>query len=169
MEESQEVLGATEATHAAQHARARMLEGQVEVGSHTGGARDDIDQARPHLRGLQVVDAQPQNPRHTGQGRQEALEHADVAEVLAVGRGVLAHQHDLAHACVGEVGDLSHDLLRASTHKGAAEGRDRAEGAAAIAAGGELHRHDRSGHRALQSRMTGRRLRTGPLSRGQRE
>ena len=49
-----------------------------------------VDQARPRLGGLQVGDPHPLDTVDRGELGQQRLEQAQVAEVLAVGRGVLA-------------------------------------------------------------------------------
>ena len=57
-----------------------------------------LDQAGPHLGGLQVRDAHPVDAVDRRQLGQQRLEQAEVAEVLAVGRRVLADEEQLAHA-----------------------------------------------------------------------
>ena len=98
---------------------------------------------RPHLGGLQVGQPHPLDAVQRGQLGQQGLEQPQVAEVLAVGRGVLADQDELAHALVGEPARLGEDVGRAAGDERAAEARDRAEGAAPVAAGRQLERGDR--------------------------
>ena len=66
------------------------------------GAGDHLEQLRPDLGGLQVADPDPGDPRHGGQPRQQPVQRAPVAEVLAVRGGVLADQHQLADALLGQ-------------------------------------------------------------------
>ena len=89
---------------------------------------------------------------------QQRLQQAQVAEVLAVRRGVLAHEHDLAHPLAHQPLHLGDDVLREPRDEGAAEGRDRAEGASAVAAGRELDGCDRA---AVEAPSQDRRLPPG--------
>ena len=83
-------------------------------------------------------------PGDRGQLRQQRLQQPQVAEVLAVRGGVLADQHQLADALRGQPGGLGQQLVGRPGDERAAEGRDRAERAAPVAAGGDLERGDRA-------------------------
>lgn len=122
-----------------------MLEGEIEVRGDLRRRRQYVDQTGPHLGGLQVADPDPLDPVDVGELRQQRLQQPDVAEVLAVRGVVLGDQHDLLDALLGEPAGLLQNVRGAARNEGAAEGRDGAEGAAAVAAGGELHRGDRAG------------------------
>ncbi len=76
---------------------------------------------------------------------QQRLEEPEVAEVLAVRRRVLAHEEQLPHAVGGQPPGLVEEVGRAPAHERAAERRDRAEGAASVAAGRQLQRRHRTG------------------------
>lgn len=119
-----------------------MLEGQVEVRHDLGGRGQYVDQAGPHLGGLEVADADALDAVHLGQLRQQGLQQPDVAEVLAVRGVVLGDQHDLLDALLGQPAGLAQHVAGAAGDEGAAEGRDGAEGAAPVAAGGQLDRGD---------------------------
>jgi hypothetical protein len=144
LDQREERLGAAEAAHPAQHGLAGVLEGHVEVVGHALGAGDGGQQGRPRLRRLQVGHADAVDPRQLGQARQQPLQRGRAAvlaaEVLAVGRGVLADQEQLPDALTGEPGRLGQDLLRWSRHERPAERRDGAERAPPVAAGGDLQR-----------------------------
>ena len=86
-------------------------------------------------------------PVGLGQLGQHGLEQPQVAEVLAVGGGVLADQHQLADAAGRPASRPRQQLGRAPGDEGAAEGGDGAERAAAVAAGGDLQRR---GHAARE-------------------
>ena len=144
LEQAEEALRVPEAAHPAQHRGAGVLEGQVEVRRHAGRPRDRLDQAGTGLGGLQVGHPHPVDAVHRGQLGQQGLEQPEVAEVLAVGRGVLADQEQLAGALLGEPARLLQDVAGAAADEGAAEAGDRAERAAPVAAAGELE----GGHRA---------------------
>ena len=66
-------------------------------------------------------------------------------EVLAVGRGVLADQEELLDALRGQPLALLQDVAGAAADEGAAEARDRAEGAPPVAAARQLERRHRPG------------------------
>ncbi len=121
-----------------------MLEGQVEVRHHLAGGRHRVDQAGPQLGRLQVGDADPVEAVDRGQLGQQRLEQPQVAEVLAVRGGVLADQDHLAHPLLGQPARLGQDVGRAAGEERAAEGGDRAEGAAPVAARGQLQRGGRA-------------------------
>ena len=174
----QERLGTAEAPHPAQQAGGRVLEGEVEVGHDALGRGHHVDQRRAHLGRLQVADPQPVHTVDRGQLRQQRLQQLQVAEVLAVGGGVLRDQDQLAHALAGQPAGLVEDVVRAAGQVGAAEGRDGAERAAAVAAGGQLQRgrgavvepaaHDPAGRRGDrgQGRVVGDLGDRGPAGRG---
>ena len=96
VEQAQEALRVAEAAHPAQHGGTGVLEGQVEVGHDARGRGDRLDQARPRLGGLEVGHPDPLDPVDAAELGEHGLEQAQVAEVLAVGRGVLADQEQLA-------------------------------------------------------------------------
>ena len=134
LEQVEEALGVAEPPHPAQHRAAGVLEGQVEVRRDAGRRRHRLDQAGPHLGRLQVGHPHPLDAVDRGQLGQQRLEQPQVAEVLAVRRGVLADQDQLAHALLGQPARLGEHLGRAPRDERAAEGRDRAERAAPVAA-----------------------------------
>lgn len=145
VQQLQEAVGVPEAAHRPQHTRGRVLEGQVEVRRDLRGRGQYVDEAGPHLRGLQIADPDPFDPLDVGELRQQRLQQPDVTEVLAVRGVVLGDQHDFLHALLGQPAGLPQHVRGAPRDEGAAEGRDGAEGAAAVAAGGELHRGDGAG------------------------
>ena len=144
VQQRQEGLGAAEPSHPPQDRGRGVLEAHVEVRRYPRGAREHLHQAGPHLGRLQVGQPDPLDPLQRGQLRQQGLEQPQVAQVLAVGRGVLADQHQLAHAVLREPARLGHHVGRAAADERAPEARDRAEGAAAVAPAGELERGDRA-------------------------
>ena len=142
----QEIRAGPEAAHPAQHRRAGVLERQVEVRRDARGRGDHLEQVRAQLGRLQVGQPDPVDPRHVGEPRQELDQCSGAAgQVLAVGRGVLADQHQLADPVQTQPGRLGHQVVRWAGHERAAERRDRAERAAPVAARGELE----VGHRAV--------------------
>ena len=119
-----------------------MLEGQVEVRNDAGRRRHDVEQGWTDFGRLQVAHAHPVDKG--GELRQrEALEEPYVAEVLPVRGAVLAHEHELADAVLDQPLRLGDDLIWLAGQVGAAKGRDRAEGAPPVAAGGDLQRRRR--------------------------
>ena len=135
-----EALAVAEPPHGPQHAAAGVLEGQVEVGNHSRGRRHDLDQPRPQFGGLQVTHPHPLDPRHRRQLGEHGLEQPQVAQVLAVGGGVLADQEELPHALARQPARLGHQVLRRPGDERAAERGDRAEAAPAVAARCDLQR-----------------------------
>ena len=114
-------------------------------GATPGRGRDRLDQAGPSLGRLQVGHPDPLDAVDRGQLGQQRLEQPQVAEVLAVGRGVLADQEQLARrpASASQRG-LGEHVGGPPGDERAAEGRDRAERAAPVAAGGQLQRRHRA-------------------------
>ncbi len=145
VQQLQEAVGVTEAAHRAQHAGGGVLEGEVEVRGDLRRRGEDVDKAGAHLGGLEVADPDPLDAVHVGQLGQQGLQQADVPEVLAVRGVVLGDQHDLLDALLGQPAGLLEHVRGTAGDEGAAEGGDSAEGAAAVAAGGELHRGDGAG------------------------
>ena len=95
VEQPEERLGVAEAAHPAQHRVRGVLEGQVEVRRHARRRGDRGDQPRTRLGGLEVGHPHPLDPVDGGQLGQQRLQQAQVAEVLAVGGGVLRDQEQL--------------------------------------------------------------------------
>jgi hypothetical protein len=132
VQQGEEAVGVAEAAHPPQHRAARVLEAHVEVRRDAGGAGEDLDQPGPQLGGLQVAEPHPRQAVERRQLGQQRLEQPQVAEVLAVAGAVLADQHQLAHAVLGEPAGLGHHVRRAAADEAAAEARDGAERAAAV-------------------------------------
>ena len=141
------------------------------------GAGDHLEQARPQLGRLQVGHPHPRDALDRGQLRQQLLQRAEVAEVLAVGGGVLADQHQLGDALRGQPLRLAEHLGRRAGDERAAEGGDGAERAAPVAARGQLQRGGRAGGQPLAAqpvvagdrRGVRRRGRRGALDRADRQ
>ena len=117
---------------------------------------DDLEQARPQLGRLQVGDPHAGDALDRGELGQQLLQRAQVAEVLAVGRRVLADQHQLGDALRGQP-------LRLAEHLGRRAGRRRRRGRSGW-------RRTRSGGRSptpASARRSGRRpAACGAASRG---
>src|SRR5699024_3769273 len=139
----EEGVGVPEAPHPPQEGAGRVLEGDVVPRHDPRYARHGTEQTRPDLRGLEVGDAHALDAADRDELRQQLLEQIEVPEVLAVGRGVLSHEEELAHPLRGEPAPFGHDVGWSSGDEGTPKGRDRAEGATAIAAGGDLQRRPR--------------------------
>ncbi len=144
LDQAQEALRVAEAAHPAEHGVRGVLEGQVVVGRHAGRGGDRGDQAGPGLGGLEVGHPDPLDAVDGRELGQQRLEQPEVAEVLAVGRGVLADQEQLPDALLTEPPGLAEHVAGAAGDERAAERRDGAERAAPVAATGQLER----GHRA---------------------
>lgn len=145
VQELEEAVRVPEAAHRPQHLGRGVLEREVEVGRDLGRRGEYVDQPGPHLGGLEVADADPLDPVDVGELGQQGLQEPDVPEVLAVRGVVLGDEHDLLDALLGQPARLSQYVRGATGDEGAAEGGDGAEGAATVAARGELHRGDRAG------------------------
>src|SRR5699024_3560722 len=103
-----------------------------------------LDQAGAGLGRLQVGDPHPCDALDRGELGQKRLQEAYVAEVLAVGRGVLTDQEQLLHPLLCEPPRLLQDVAGASADEGAPEAGDRAERAAPVASAGQLQRRHRA-------------------------
>lgn len=119
VEQFQEPVGVAEAAHGTQHVGGRVLEGQVEVRDDLGGRGQHVDQPGPHLGGLEVADADALDAVHLGQLRQQGLQQADVAQVLAVRGVVLGDQHDLLDALLREPAGLAQHVAGTARDEGA--------------------------------------------------
>ena len=137
-EQVEERLGAAEPAHPAQQWASGVLERDVVVGHHPGRRGHGLEQPGPDLGGLKVGHPHPVDPVDGGQLGQELLQEREVAEVLAIGRGVLRDEQEFAHAPVGEPPRLGQDVGRPARHEGAPKGRDGTEGTAAVAAARDL-------------------------------
>ena len=159
LQEIEEALGVAEPAHPAQQRPAGVLEGQVEVGRHAGRGGDRLDQAGPQLGRLEVAHPYPLDALDRGELGQQGLQQPQVAEVLAVRGGVLTDEDDLADALPGQPARLLQHLGGPPGDVRAAERRDRAERAPAVAAGGELERRGRAAAEpaAQHARAGGRR------------
>ncbi len=144
LEQPEEALGVAEAPHPPQHGGAGVLEGEVEVGRDARRGRDRLHQARSGLGRLEVGDPHPVDALDGRDLRQQRLQQAQVAEVLAVGRGVLRDQEQLARALGGQPGGVVQHVAGPAAHEAAAEGRDGAERAPTVTAAGQLQRRHRT-------------------------
>ena len=140
LQQIQETLPVAEPAHRAQQRAAGVLEGQIEVRGHARCAGDGLDETGPELGRLQVADPHPLDAGDRRQGGQYLLQQAQVAEVLAVGGGVLADQVQFPDAARGQPFGLGEQLGRPARQIGTAERRDGAEGAPPVAAGSDLER-----------------------------
>ena len=145
VEQPEEAVGVAEALHPSQHRRRGVLEGQVEVRRDARGGRDRPDQVGTRLGRLQVGDPHPFDAVDAGQLGEQRLQQPQVTEVLAVGRGVLADQEQLADPLLGQPAGLPQHVGGTARDERAPERRDGAEGAPPVAAAGQLERSHRTG------------------------
>ena len=83
-------------------------------GATPGVRGDGLDQAGPRLGRLQVGQPHPVDARHVRRAAAAAAPARGCpGQVLAVGRGVLADQHELAHALIGQPRRLGDDVVAA--------------------------------------------------------
>ena len=82
---------------------------------------DGLDQPRPGLGRLQVGQPDPDDAGDRGQRGQQVLQLPFAGQVLAVGRGVLADQHDLPDTLAGQPARLGDDLVDRPGDERAAE------------------------------------------------
>ncbi len=123
-----------ESAHPAQQRTGGVLEGDVEPRHDLLVRHHRLEQCRTDLGRLQIGHPNPLEPVDRRQARQELLHRAQIPEVLAIGRGILADEEDLLDPALGEPASLGHDLIRMPGDEGATKHGDRAERAAAIAA-----------------------------------
>ena len=141
------------ALHGLEHLGAGVLEGDVEVGEDRalGHQRDDAVDVRI---GVDVMEADPGGVAfrraeiahgggevgHVGADLTAGLERVGgVLQVEAVGAGVLADDQQLLRAGRDQLLRLAQDGVGAAADEVAAQARDDAEGAAVVAALGNLH------------------------------
>ena len=129
----EEPLAVAPAPHAPQQRRRHVLQRQVEV-RHAGGA-DRVDQRVGEVGRVEVEQPHPVDPGRPRPRRAGRCALAD-ALVAAEGGEVLGDEHDLARL---ERVDLVEDRLDRARPLRAAERRDGAEPAGAVAALGHLH------------------------------
>ena len=125
--------------HAAQHLIVRVLHGQVDVFHELRLARDRLDELVTEIRRIAVERADPVHALDRAERAQELRELRLAVEVAPVLRRVLRDEDDLLHAARGEVHHLIADILDGAAAVGAADVGDGAEGAAVVAALGDLH------------------------------
>ena len=139
-----------------------MLDGHVDVIQDLGRVADRGDEVVGHTLGLQVEDPDPAvvGPHDVGNAPQQPRQAPLALEVGAPDAGVLADEHDLADAALHELADLGEDLVLAARVVAAADVGDRAEGAEAVAAVGDLDvgagTLDGAQHVAGKGRLAGR-------------
>ncbi|MND87656.1 hypothetical protein D3C80_796630 [compost metagenome] len=122
-----------------------MLQRYVQVGQYLAIAhqRDDVIHVRV---GVDVVQAHPDvelgqllaQGHHAGLDRHAVVETGAVLDVHAVGGGVLGDDQDLLHAGLFQALGLGQYLADGTAHQIPAHGGDDAEGAAVVAALGDL-------------------------------
>ncbi len=122
-----------------------MLQRDVEVRQYLAIAhqRDDVIHVRV---GIDVVQAHPHaelgqllaQGHHAGLDRHAVVEAGAVLDVDAVGGGVLGDDQDLLHAGLFQALGLGQYLADGAAHQIPAHGGDDAEGAAVVAAFGNL-------------------------------
>ena len=132
--------------HGLQHRRRGVLEGDVEIGQDLalGHQRDDLVDMRV---GVDVVHAAPRCPARrvpaTGRGTSPATSRSChrlrlVLDVDAVGAGVLRDDEQFLDAGLGQLFGLAQHVAGRARDEVAAQRRDDAEGAAVVAALGNL-------------------------------
>src|SRR5436189_1197440 len=126
------------APHRAQHAVVAVLHGHVHV-RHDPRARELVEQALVDVRGMQVHRADPRHPRVLAERQQQVADVAVARQVAPVGQRVLGDEDRLLHAALREVVDFRDDVVQRAAAVLAPELRNRAEGAAHVAALGDLH------------------------------
>ena len=132
-----EGLGGVAAEHAAQHAVAPRLHGQVELLAHGGLARHDLDELFGDVVGVRRGEAHAADAGDARDAFEQPREGpvapvARVAPLVRVDR--LSEEGDLGDAAADGLPRLGEDLFRVAVLLGAAHVRHDAEGAAVIAA-----------------------------------
>ena len=124
-----------------------MLHGDIDIGQHLRRIANGLDKLVSHALGLQVKYADPHVMRthRLSNGLQQlrqiarrALGEVLVGKVGTPDARVLADQHDLAHTAGNQVAHLGDDALGIARMIAAADIRDHAEAAEAVAAIGDL-------------------------------
>ncbi len=131
--------------HQFQDARAGMLQRDIEVGQYLAIAHQGDDVIHVRI-GVDVVQTHPDielgqlfaQGHHAGLDRHAVVEAGAVLDVHAIGGGVLGDHQDLLHAGLFQALGLSQYLADGAAHQIPAHGGDDAEGAAVVAAFGNL-------------------------------
>ena len=127
------------AAHAVQHGVGAVLERHVEVRHDVGESRHGLRQPRGNAPGVGVHHPYPRHVRDGGgQLLQQPRQAVTRSAVFAEGRGVLRHQHQLAHAAPGVPARLRDQARSLVGVHAALYGGDDAERAGAVAAVGDL-------------------------------
>ena len=137
----QEALAAPPPLHRAQQRGIGVLQREVEVRNDGGELEHRRDQRVAHFARVEVEEPDALEtvrcePIETAQQR---CQRPRLARVAPVPREVLRDQHDLGDAAVDQAAHLGFDRLRCARPLLAAERRDGAERAGAVAALGDLH------------------------------
>ncbi len=145
MQSLQRLFAMGRAAHVLQHLRRGVLEGDVQIGKDAalGHQRDDLRDMRV---GVDVVEAHPQAELAQFLGQVEELgahlallpDAGLVPDVDAVGAGVLRDDEQFLDAGLGQLFSLAQHVDHRPRDEVAAQGGDDAEGAAVVAAFGDL-------------------------------
>ena len=145
----EEAVAAPPALHAPQQARRRVLQREVEVRDDRRQLEHRRDERVVHLGRVEVEQPHAREPVRAQrvEPAQQRRERARLADVAAVPREVLGDEHDLGDALLDERAHLGLDRLGRARALLAAERRDGAERARAVAALGDLHVRPRRARR----------------------
>ncbi len=148
--------------HGAQDAVVAVLDGHVEIG-HDPGARPLVEQAVVHVGGMQIHGPDPGNAG-VAEREQQIADVAVAGSIASVGQRVLRDENGLLDPTAAQLFDLAHDVGQSPAAVAAAKLRDRTEGAAHVAALGDLHvrvgharREQTGGGRVIEIAGRGRR------------
>ena len=126
------------ALHPLQHRVAGMLEGHVEIGNDLRAGRDLVDEAIGEVDRIEIHQADPLDAVHLLEFVEQFHEPGLAVEVHPVVGGVLRDDHQFLHAVGGEFTGLANHLLDRLGGMLAPHLGNRAEGAGAVAALGDL-------------------------------
>jgi hypothetical protein len=143
------------ATHAAQHAVGGVLERHVHVRHDGRVVREEVDEGVVELFRIEIEEADPAHARKVRDAPHDARECLTVVEIPAVRDRILRHEVQLEHAGIHQPARLVHDVVGAPRPLLAADLRDHAERALAIASLRELQVRARAAG-AHEARVGGR-------------
>jgi len=137
-DQAQKDLRRSAALHPLQHTDGCVLQRHVEIFGDGIVPRDGLQQARRHLVGIGVEEAQPLQSGQHGHGVKQRGETVLQPEIFAVAGSVLADQGDLAHALRYKSLGLGDDGFHRPRAELAAQLGDDAEAAGVVASLGDL-------------------------------
>ena len=134
MQQRRQGISVSAAVHAAQNLAVAVLQGQIDVFDDLVLACHHVDQLVRHAVGIAVENADPAEAVDFAQLLEQLRELRRAVQILSVAGGVLSDDVELFHALRGKLTRFLEYILHRAAAEPAADQRNRAVGAAIVAA-----------------------------------